>query len=121
MARGQKPKYVFLTAARGVRVLPGNDTFERLLRQGLKAIGAGKKKPHTGHDLRDTFATAHLLQSSEKLHWVQNNLGHRHSSTTLDRYSKLVETSASADYANDLDRALEQPRPGKTARKKSRR
>ncbi len=39
--------------------------------------------PHTIHDLRDTFATMHLMKAPPSLYWVSSQLGHKVSRVRL--------------------------------------
>jgi len=92
--------YVFLTA-RGARVLPKGGV-DRICARAMRAIGA---EGHTMHDLRDTFATLHLLADPGRLLWVSWMLGHRHTSTTLDRYARWIPTQVGgATYADAFNR-----------------
>jgi hypothetical protein len=70
----------------------------------MQALGL-ESCAHTIHDLRDTFATLHLLKDPGRLFWVSWMLGHRQTSTTLNRYTKWVPTqTAGHGFAGDLDR-----------------
>ncbi len=94
--------YVFLTP-RGTRVLSDSATAERIFQRGMEALDLAHAG-HTIHDLRDTFATSHLLQDPGRLFWVSWMLGHRQTSTTLNRYTKWVPTLVTgAAYAAALD------------------
>ena len=52
----------------------------------------------TPHDARDTFAMMHLQRGSDRLTWVAMMLGHRHISTTLNRYTRWTKTVANAGF-----------------------
>jgi integrase len=92
--------HVFYTP-RGVRALPDSErpVWDRAI-TALKLTHVG----HTPHDARDTFATTHLQKGSDRLTWVSMMLGHRHTSTTLNRYTRWTKTVASEGYAASLDR-----------------
>lgn len=97
--------YVFVTP-RGARILSDSSTADRVFERGMTAIGKAAAG-HTIHDLRDTFATLHLLQDPGRLFWVSAMLGHRQTSTTLNRYTKYVPSLSGAHFAS----ALDHPRP----------
>lgn len=93
--------YVFLTP-RGARVLSDSGTAERIFARGMTALDLARHG-HTLHDLRDTFATSHLSQDPARLFWVSWMLGHRQTSTTLNRYTKWVpQTVGNVSYASAL-------------------
>lgn len=98
-ADGREPLYVFLTPS-GKRARQDHKAARRVFDRACKAIGA---PGHTPHDLRDTFATMHLLAEPKRLLWVSKYLGHRHITTTLNRYTKWVRTDESAGYASAFD------------------
>lgn len=102
--------YVFLTA-RGLRILSDSKTAQRVFERGMVAIGRGAAG-HTIHDLRDTFATLHLQQDPGRLFWVSAMLGHRQTSTTLNRYTRYVPALSGASFASALD--VPHGRPGKS-------
>jgi integrase len=105
LAAGLPPSpYVFLTPATGVRVLTNNPTVGVVFKRAIKGIGRAAAE-HTLHDLRDTFATMHLLADPKRLLWVSATLGHQQIATTLTRYSKYVRTIESAGYAGSFDSA----------------
>jgi hypothetical protein len=68
----------------------------------MAALGIAWKK-HTVHDLRDTFATLHLMSNTPLL-WVSDMLGHARRSVTLDRYAKWIPQASAASYASVLQR-----------------
>ena len=70
------------------------------LRRVLNRVLAGAKitKHHTIYDLRDTFATTHLLQDWGKITWVSTQLGHASVSTTEKHYYKFKPSAATAGY-----------------------
>jgi integrase len=105
--------YVFVTP-RGARILSDSATAERIFERGMIAIGRDHAG-HTIHDLRDTFATLHLQQDPGRLFWVSMMLGHRQTSTTLNRYTKWVPALSGANFASALDR----PRLGGASRSPS--
>lgn len=81
--------FVFTLPLTG-EIIPSNcSTADRVFHRGMKAIGA-EQEAHTIHDIRDTFATTHLLRDPRRLAWVSAMLGHRKVRTTLDRYTKWV-------------------------------
>jgi integrase len=105
LAAGQPlSDYVFLTPARGVRVLTNNPTVATVFKRGLKAIGRGVHG-HTLHDLRDTFATMHLTADPRRLLWISATLGHKTPQITLTRYAKHVKTLESDGFASSFDSA----------------
>jgi site-specific recombinase XerD len=77
---------VFVSRRRA-QVLSDSATAERVFERGMEALGISDER-HTIHHLRDTFATLHLLQDPGRLFWVSWMLGHRHTSTTLNGYTK---------------------------------
>jgi len=102
---GQPPSpFVFVTPGHGVRVLTHNQAIGHVFDRAMKGIGRAAAG-HTLHDLRDTFATMHLLADPKRLLWVSATLGHRQITTTLSRYSKYVRTVESAGYASAFDSA----------------
>jgi len=102
MKRGRPASaYVFVNA-RGQRILSDNKAADRIFAAGMIAIGI-EAAGHTIHDLRDTFATSHLQEDPGRLFWVSAMLGHRQTSTTLNRYTKWVPSMTGADFASALD------------------
>jgi site-specific recombinase XerD len=102
--------YVFVTD-RGARILSDSATAERVFDRGMAAIGLADKG-HTIHDLRDTFATMHLLKDPGRLYWVSWMLGHKKVSTTTDRYTKYVpQLTGGSRFAGDLDLQPGRPAP----------
>jgi integrase len=125
-ARGRKAaQYTFVTE-RGTRILSDSKTADRIFdrffngyttddgrdvaallpphfacREGCTETHA----PHTIHDLRDTFATIHLMKDPRSLYWVSSQLGHRDLSTTTRRYSKYTKQKGTINYARVLDEA----------------
>ena len=99
-AGGRMSPYVFVGVRRG-RVLADSSTADRIFERGMIAIGL-EDAGHTIHDLRDTFATLHLAQDPGRLSWISAMLGHRHVSTTLNRYVKYVPQLAGS-CVDDLD------------------
>jgi integrase len=100
--------YVFVTP-RGARILSDSATAERVFARGMAALGIASAD-HTIHDLRDTFATLHLQQDPARLFWVSWMLGHRHTSTTLNRYTRWVpQTAGAQSFAGALDGPLIKP------------
>lgn len=105
LAAGLPPSpFVFVTPGTGVRVLTNNPTIAGVFAKAMKGIKR-TAAAHTLHDLRDTFATMHLLADPKRLLWVSATLGHRQITTTLTRYSKYVRTIESAGYAAAFDSA----------------
>lgn len=92
--------YVFVTT-RGSRITSDNATAERVFERGTAALGL-TAQGHTIHDCRDTFATIHIETGAGRLPWVSAQLGHKHISTTLNRYTKWVPQESSAGFADDL-------------------
>jgi integrase len=103
LAAGRKVSPYVFVSARGARVLSDSATVERVFARGMEALGLSAER-HTIHDCRDTFATLHLLQDPGRLFWVSWMLGHRHTSTTLNRYTKWVPALAGgSQFAGALD------------------
>jgi integrase len=48
-------------------------------------------KPFTIHDLRDTFATTHIILEPDSTGWVSQMLGHEQETTTKERYYRWIE------------------------------
>ena len=100
-ARRTLSPYVFL-APGGSRIRSDNAQAVRIFERGMAAIGC--TEAHTIHDLRDTFATAHLTAGAPLL-WVSSMLGHRHASTTLTRYARWIPNQGGGQmFASALDR-----------------
>ena len=59
-------------------------------RDALKLKGE-RGRSFTIHDLRDTFATTHLLLDPDSLGWVSQMLGQPQETTTKERYYRWVE------------------------------
>lgn len=93
--RALKP-YVFVTRS-GARITPDCSTAERVFELGMAALGL-TKRGHTIHDLRDTFATCHLI-AGKPLLWVSHMLGHKKPSTTHDRYAKWLPATHAGGHA----------------------
>jgi integrase len=100
--------YVFVSP-RGTRIFSDSATAERVFARGMQALGL-EHEGHTIHDCRDSFATLHLLQDPGRLFWVSWMLGHRQTSTTLNRYTKWVP---SLTTGQQFASALDAPRPGR--------
>jgi integrase len=58
------------------------------------------------HDIRHTYASL-MLSLGEPVHYVQNQLGHRNASMTMDQYAKFIPTNK-MQGRNTLENALHQ-------------
>ena len=95
-AKRRPSPYVNVTPS-GARITSDSATAERVFERGMLALGL-EAEGHTIHDLRDTFATSHLIKGSPLL-WVSQMLGHKKPSTTHDRYARWVPTQHTGGHA----------------------
>ncbi|MDO8795396.1 MAG: tyrosine-type recombinase/integrase [Vicinamibacterales bacterium] len=103
LKRGKKASPYVFVGLRGGRVTADSSTADRVFEKGMKAIGL-TPDGHTMHDLRDTFATSHLLQNPAKLFWVSWMLGHKSTATTLNRYARWIPAlEGGQQFAAELD------------------
>lgn len=103
LKRGKKVSPYVFVGLRGARVTADSSTADRVFEKGMTAIGL-TSAGHTMHDLRDTFATSHLLQNPAKLFWVSWMLGHKSTSTTLNRYARWIPAlEGGQQFAGELD------------------
>jgi integrase len=71
-----------------------------------------KLAAHTPHDLRDTFATTHLLLDYNRLPWVSRQLGHETERTTMEHYFGFLPSSFTKGFANGIRRTGDQAAEG---------
>lgn len=77
-----------------------NNASPRLLwNKGLKACGI---RHRNSYQTRHTFCT-NALQSSAKIHWVSQQLGHASAMMTLNRYSKWIQQANAENESAKLD------------------
>lgn len=100
-------RYVFVRP-NGQRLSSQLSHLRRILAAGMAAIGA-RDEGHTIHDLRDTFATTHLLQDFRRVQWVSWMLGHASIAMTLTRYTTWIPQQLGAQYADSLPRTRVTP------------
>ena len=75
------------------------DYFKRILKKaGLRRIRF--------HDIRHTYASL-MLSLGEPVHYVQNQLGHKNASMTMNQYAKFIPTNQMQGM-NTLEKALNQ-------------
>jgi integrase len=99
LRRGRKvPVYVVTNRRGSPRRQDGN--LRRVLDRVL--VGAKITTHHTIYDLRDTFATTHLMQDWNKLPWVSRQLGHASVITTEKHYYKFKPSEVTAAYADQI-------------------
>lgn len=99
MREGRKLSPYFFLGRFGGRIRSDDSTAERIFHKGMAAIGAAHEE-HTQHDLRDTFATMHLIEGGVgKLAWVSWMLGHGSVAVTLKRYTRWLD-QFSGGHAN---------------------
>ena len=72
---------------------------------GARVNGKAVIEHHTPHDVRDTFATTHLIADYSRLPWVSQQLGHENTQTTLDHYYRFLPSSVTAQFANKIREA----------------
>jgi integrase len=90
--------YVF-TTRRGARQRQDGN-MRRVFDRVCEAVGIAG---HTPHDLRDTFATSHLVDAwDRKLAWVSKQLGHATPTTTANHYYAYRPTTAALGFADDI-------------------
>jgi len=98
MQRGRPTQYVFTNRNGSPRRQDGN-----MRRVFARALVACKLSPdHTPHDLRDTFATTHLMLDYGRLPWVSRQLGHETERTTIEKYFRFLPSSVTKGLANQI-------------------
>jgi len=112
--RPVKPSTYMLTNTRGsARRQDGNmrRVFARVL-VGMEGKNWTKEqraewRTHTPHDIRDTFATTHLLADYTRLPWVSAQLGHETERTTQEHYFKFLPSTYTRGFANKIRQAAD--------------
>lgn len=85
---GKDPSPFVFTTTEG-RQIQGGLTVDRIFGLGMAAIGAADEG-HTVHDIRDTFATLHLMADPKQLLRISHLLGHSNVRITQERYMKWI-------------------------------
>lgn len=99
------PRYVFTTRGYQRHEHSTNaDNFKRCLQRSEHPTWTRAQldawRRHTMHDLRDTFATTHLLRDYSTLPWVSKQLGHASPQTTERYYYRFLPTATTKSYAD---------------------
>ena len=84
--QGREPSPFVILGSRG-KPVRGRKTVDAVFKLGMGVIGA-TDEGHTVHDLRDTYATLHLIAKPGRLLRISRQLGHVEPNVTLRRYTK---------------------------------
>lgn len=100
-----RPRYVFtsLRVAHKKRELARYTQDSHIVEIFKRVTKACAITGHTLYDLRDSFATSHLVPAwDKKIAWVSRQLGHKTPLTTADHYYAFRDTGETRGFANQI-------------------